>query len=294
MNRNLIINNRYVIDKRIGKGSFGDVYLGFDQQDQNPVAIKVEKDEGQKTVVLSHEYAVYQTIHENSFLIPKVYWFGKVDQYYIMIMQNLGQSLDHLFDRCNKKFSLKTVLMIGIQIFDIIRSLHENHYIHRDLKPDNFLMGRDNMSRYVYLIDFGLSKRYKNDDRMHIGAQTGKKIVGTARYSSINSHLGVELSRRDDLESLGYIMLYFLKGRLPWQDAQGITRDEKYTNICRIKQEHSIQHLCHELPDEFMYFLTHVRSLEFKERPNYVYLRSLLTNLMEKSGYKFDYRYDWI
>lgn len=287
----IIIANQYEIHKKIGKGSFGDVYIGYDTQDNKLVAIKLEHQKHK--VILSHEYSVYKAIeHGNNICIPRVYWFGKEGDYYVMVMQYLGNSIEYLFNLCNRKFSLKTVLMAGIQILDSLKLLHDNNFVHRDLKPDNFLIGINNMRKYIYLIDFGLAKKYKKD-KIHIAEQTGKKLVGTARYASINSHRGTELSRRDDMESLGYILIYFLKGRLPWQSMDGRTRDEKYENIHKCKEETTIEELCRETPREIYYYMKYVRSLGFRDKPNYKYMRSLLTKIMISNRFQFDYCYDW-
>lgn len=286
----LMINNQYSINRKIGKGSYGDVYIGYDKDNKRLVAIKLE----QTNDNLSHEYGVYKSIGKTDNLcIPQIYWFGKVDNYYVMVMQFLGNSLEYLLNLCHRKFSLKTSLMATIQMFDSIKLLHNNDFVHRDLKPDNFLIGINNMRHYVYIIDFGMSKRYKNANRVHISVKTGKKLIGTARYASVNSHLGIELSRRDDLESLGYILIYFLNGKLPWQNLPGKTRDEKYQSIGQYKQTITLQELCKDLPKEIYFYMKYVKSLDFKEKPNYGFLRSLLTNLMKSNGYNFDYQYDW-
>ena len=155
--------------------------------------------------------------------IPKIYYFGKVDNhpYNALIMDMLGPSLEKLFNICGRKFSLKTVSMLADQMLSRLEFIHDTGYLHRDLKPDNFLMGMYASERVVYTVDLGLGKSYMmtTDDgqRKHIPYQDGKTLTGTARYASVNTHLGVEQSRRDDLESLGYIFMYFLRGRLPWQ-----------------------------------------------------------------------------
>ena len=149
--------------------------------------------------------------------IPSVQWFGVEGDYNCMIMDLLGPSLEDLFTFCKRKFSLKTVLMLGEQMVSRLEFLHNNHFIHRDMKPDNFLVGINKKQHLLYMIDYGLAKRYRDPKTGdHIPYRDGKSLTGTARYASVNTHLGIEQSRRDDLESICYILIYFLKGTLPW------------------------------------------------------------------------------
>jgi len=292
MSIEILINNQYVINKKVGKGSFGQVHLGHDKHTNNLVAIKLENKENKN--MLQHEYNVYKQVHDGKHRIPEIFWYGEQDEFRIIVMEYLGDSLEALFNKCNRVFSLKTTLMIGLQIFDLIEHLHKCNYIHRDLKPENFLIGINNNRYYIYMIDFGLAKPFKNNERVHMKMNTGKKLVGTARYASINSHNGIEISRRDDLESLIYLLIYFLKGSLPWQGLPGRTREEKYEIIKQRKISTTNEALCMSLPIEFLYFLNHVKSLQFKEKPKYKYLRELLTGLMTKMHYTMDHNYDWV
>lgn len=287
----ILVGGKYVISQKVGKGSFGDVHLGFNRETREPVALKLEHQS--KKVMLEHENNVYQAIRPGAH-IPKIYWYGTEGEFRVMVMEYLGDSLEALFNKCNRCFTLKTTLMIGLQIFDLLEHIHRCGYVHRDLKPENFLIGTAANRQYIYMIDFGLTKRYKNEQNVHTKMSTGKKLVGTARYASINSHNGIELSRRDDLESLLYLMVYFMKGCLPWQGLPGRTREEKYEIIKQRKISTTPRALCANMPIEFVYFLDHVRSLEFKEKPNYKYLRSLLTTLFDSNSYHMDYLYDWV
>jgi serine/threonine protein kinase len=149
--------------------------------------------------------------------IPQVHWFGVEGDYNAMVMDLLGPSLEDLFVFCKRKFSLKSVLMIGDQMIQRIEFLHNNHFIHRDMKPDNFLVGINKKANLVYMIDYGLAKRFRDPKTgEHIPYRDNKSLTGTARYASVNTHLGIEQARRDDLESIGFILIYFLKGTLPW------------------------------------------------------------------------------
>lgn len=293
-----LINERYTMDKCIGKGSFGEVYIGVDKVNKHLVALKVA--DSTKKNILRHEYLIYQDLQNCNKsstkppLIPNIYWFGDHGDQSIMVMKYLGNSLEYLqHTYCSGKFGLKTALTVSLQVFDLLMRLHSCGYIHRDIKPDNFLIGIGPERSRIYLIDFGLAKRFKSESRVHIKLTENKKLTGTARYASINSHRRRELSRRDDLESLGYLMIYFIKGKLPWQGIPADTKEDKYEKIGDMKETYDLHRLCEGVPVEIYNFLAHVRSLDFKEKPNYHFLRSLLVNTFNRMGYNYDCHYDW-
>ena len=183
---------------------------------------------------------------------PKFVWFGQEGDYYIMAIELLGPSLEDLFVYCGRKLSLKTVLLIADQLVSRIQTFHEATYIHRDLKPENILIGMEENAQTLYLIDFGLAKRWKNPStNEHIPYRDKKSLTGTARYASANTHLGIEQSRRDDLEGAGYVILYLLKGELPWQGLRARNKDDKYRKIKECKVNTPIESLCHGYPEEF-------------------------------------------
>lgn len=296
MNEEIIFKNKYLLLDKLGKGSFGVVYKGLNKQTNEYVAIKVETVEDppkDRCLLLENEYKIYKQL-KNVKCVPKIYCFiTNYKNMKLLIMQLLGDSLETLFHNNGGHFSLKTVLMIGIQLIHTLEEIHASKLLHRDLKPENFLIGTDDKAKYIYMIDFGLAKPFKNEHNVHMKITTGKKLIGTSRYASINSHIGNDLSRRDDLESLCYILIYFFKGKLPWQGAPGETREVKYKNIGDIKQSIKVERLCSGMPEEFCYYLNYVKSLEFKEKPNYNYLLSLFINVMKREKYLFDYIYDW-
>lgn len=174
--------------------------------------------------------------------------------------------------------------------------MHKNNFIHRDMKPDNFVMGNGSKRSLVYLIDFGLSKRYKEAKTgEHIPYRDKKSLTGTARYASVNTHIGVEQSRRDDMESMCYILLYFLKGSLPWQGLPGgRNKNDKYDKIKEKKISTTIEQLTRNSPEEFSKYLQYVRNLNFEEKPDYNYLRGLFRGLMQRNGFEDDGQFDWI
>ncbi len=176
-----------------------------------------------------------------------------------------------------------------------IEYIHSKNLIHRDIKPDNFLIGAGKKQHQVFVIDFGLAKRYRDiKTGDHIPYRDGKSLTGTARYASVNTHIGIEQSRRDDLESLGYILMYFNKGNLPWQGLRAKNKQEKYDAIKEKKLTTSIEALCHGFPEEFASYLTACRKLQFDEKPDYGVLRKLFKDLFIRKGYEYDYIYDWL
>ena len=214
-----------------------------------------------------------------------VYYFGTQDNYNVMVMDLLGPSLEDLFNKCSRRFSLKTVLQIADQLLERVDTLHSRHLIHRDIKPANFVIGLGEQGANVYCVDFGLSKRYRHPKNLqHIPHRDGRSLTGTPRYASINNHLGIEQSRRDDLESIGYVLIYFLKGTLPWQGLKAKNAQKKYRLILEKKQQVSIAQLCQGCPSQFAEFLAYTRSLKFDAKPDFPYLRKLFRDLYHSQG----------
>jgi serine/threonine protein kinase len=166
-------------------------------------------------------------------------------------------------------------------MLDIIRYIHSFGYIHRDLKPDNFVVGYDN-SDDLFCIDFGLAKQYINvETGEHIPFSKSRRFVGTVRYASISAHEGLELSRRDDLESIGYILVYLFKGRLPWQKIREKDKKQRYKLIHKMKKEETVESLCKGMPREFVIFFNYIRTLSFDEKPHYTSLKNMFARLLD-------------
>jgi casein kinase 1 len=226
--------------------------------------------------------------------IPNVRWFGVEGDYNVLVMDLLGPSLEDLFNFCSRKLSLKTVLMLADQMINRVEFVHSKSFLHRDIKPDNFLMGLGRRANQVYIIDFGLAKKYRDTStHQHIPYRENKNLTGTARYASVNTHLGIEQSRRDDLESLGYVLMYFLRGSLPWQGLKAGTKKQKYEKISEKKVATSIEALCRGYPTEFASYFHYCRSLRFDDKPDYSYLKRLFRDLFIREGFQFDYVFDW-
>lgn len=289
----ILIHDTYILGKRLGKGSFGEVYMGKHKWTGRAVAIKLEPIET-RTRILEHEFRVYQDVYHPNSGISQCHYYGIEDDYSVLVIDLLGLSLGNLMDKCGGKFSLKTVLMMGDQLLTRLEYLHEQGYVHRDLKPDNMLIGKGHHQNQIFLIDFGLAKKYRNNNNgIHIPFKEGGKLVGTARYASVNSHLGYALSRRDDLISLGYILIYFAKGKLPWQKVRGKNKEEKYNNISKLKKGLGSQAICSGLAKEFELYLDYCHNLEFDQRPDYSYLRNILAKLFKQQQYVYDLNFDW-
>jgi casein kinase 1 len=284
-----VISDNYVIMRKIGSGSFGEVYLAQHKQSGGYVAAKVE--DRLKPARIINEYKIYKYLSKNGFKVglPKIYEFIQGPDFNFLFMQLLGPSLDDLFVKYNKKFKLETVFKLATQLLDLIESLHSANFIHRDVKPNNFLIGRDNKDQ-IYMIDPGLSKKYMVDG-VHMKYRDHRSLIGTARYASVNMHMGIEPSRRDDLESVGYMLIYFAKGSLPWQ---GLKKRKGVNNIEIIgeaKMCTGVNNLCDGLPECFADYVSYCRKLKFDERPDYGYLKSIFQKSAEEN--KIVPKFEW-
>ncbi|XP_045533436.1 casein kinase I-like isoform X2 [Pieris brassicae] len=291
-NADFLVAGKYRINRRIGGGSFGDIYLGINIGKGEEVAVKVESIKARHPQLL-YESRVYKML-QGGVGIPHIRWFGFERDHNILVMDLLGPSLEDLFNFCSRQFTIKTVLMLADQMLGRVEFIHCKCFIHRDIKPDNFLMGIGRHCNKLYMIDFGLAKKYRDlRTRSHISYREDKNLTGTARYASINAHLGIEQSRRDDMESLGYVLMYFNRGSLPWQGLKAITKKQKYERISEKKMSTPVEVLCKGFPAEFAMYLNYCRGLTFEESPDYMYLRQLFRILFRTMSYQYDYTFDW-
>ena len=290
----VIVAGKYQLLKKIGEGSFGKIFcvggkppttphqtpeggqyageggtLGCDGGSWGAApqhrAIKIMSME--HLPLFKNEVAMYEKLREIKG-IPTVYASGIEGKFNYIVMDLLEQSIEELRTDYGDQMSIKVVLHLAQQMLTIVEQIHAHGIVHRDLKPANFLLKKNAQQvSELYLIDFGLAKCFLDEKGRHCAIKTNEDIVGTTRYMSVNTHHGLTASRRDDLESLGYIMLFLYHGQLSWQ---------KHTSVVEIKQRldwHS------NTIGEFILFILYCRNLGFADKPNYDYLRGLLTNL---------------
>ncbi|KAF9526977.1 CK1/CK1/CK1-G protein kinase [Crepidotus variabilis] len=289
-----IVGVHYRVGKKIGEGSFGVIFEGTNLLNSSTVAIKFEPRKAEAPQ-LRDECRSYRIL-AGCTGIPQIYHFGQEGLHNILVIDLLGPSLEDLFDMCGRKFTIKTVCMAAKQMITRAQTIHEKNLIYRDIKPDNFLIGRPGTkgSNIIHVVDFGMAKQYRDPKtKQHIPYRERKSLSGTARYMSINTHLGREQSRRDDLESLGHVFMYFLRGSLPWQGLKAATNKQKYEKIGEKKQTTPIKELCEGFPEEFGIYLNYVRKLGFEETPDYDFLRELFTKVMRSNGDVDDGIFDW-
>ena len=287
-----LILGKYRLKDQIGEGSFGMIYRA--ESESGLYAVKFEKKRPNKRSLLESESKIMSYLKGPG--IPKIYSYSIYNDYNVMVMQLLGKNLNSLLNKTEeKRLSLKTICMLGIKMIRILEYIHDKHIIHRDIKPDNFTMDYEK-GTMLYLLDFGLAKQYRSSKTLeHYPMKKNKKLTGTARYASINALRGNDQSRRDDLESIGYVLIYLLKGVLPWQGIDAKTKEEKYAKILYKKEITPPEELCNGYPDELVNYLKYTKNLEYEEDPKYDYLIELFEKIIKIDLKEMiDYRYDWI
>ena len=285
-----LIFSKYKLIKKLGEGSFGKVYKA--EYNSKYYAIKFEIREGGQDL-LKNEATIMSYLKGNPH-IPKAYSYGFSGNYNIFVLQLLAKSLEDIFNE-RQKFSLKTGAMLAYQMIEVLKYIHSKHIIHRDIKPDNFVLGSDEFNAYLYLVDFGLAKKYRSSKTLKQNPyMKKKKLAGTARYASIHAMEEMEQSRRDDLEAVSYVIMYFIRGNLPWQGLKLKSNEDRYQKILEKKKEISTEELCSEYPKVFYEFVKYAKGLKYSEEPKYDELKKNFVDwVVNQKKEKFDYIYDW-
>lgn len=282
---------RFKLDKKLGAGGAGELWLADDTKTKEKVAVKMENATA-KDPQLAKEYKLYK-IFQGVPGVATIRFYGKERQFNIMVMDLLDKNLETLFRLVGKRFSLKTTCMCALQNIETVKAIHAKGYIHRDIKPENFMSGTGKKKDKIFIIDFGIAVPYLDPKGNHKAFGKSKSLMGTARYASINIHLGNETSRRDDMETLGYVLIYFVRGDLPWQGIEAPTLKERFEKLAKAKQSTTLEQLCKGLPPEFLAYMKYVRGLKFEQAPDYKYCTALFNSLMDAYGYEMDGEFDW-
>jgi serine/threonine protein kinase len=259
--------DNYIMFQKLGSGTYGNIFRGMQLHDNKPVAIKVEDE----AFLLEKEYMVYvylwKYIQENKAItlnIPKVFKFSKVNNKSYMVLEELTYSLDYLYIGLNHTFSFSMLIWLTVKGLEQLRELHTLGIIHRDLKPDNFGIKKGKL----YLFDFGLANQFISSSGNHVEEKQRYPLIGTLRYASINTHKGYEQSRRDDLESFWYMLMFFFTGSLPWAHITSKSKDKNEETL-RYKECLNIDSFCKDVPIEYSRFYKYIRELGFTEKPDY-------------------------
>ena len=313
--RQHIVGIHYALGPKIGEGSFGVIFEGenlLNKDAHEPVAIKFEP-RNSDAPQLRDEFRAYRILNDCRG-IPHAYYYGQEGMHNVLVIDLLGPSLEDLFEWCGRKFSIKTTCLLARQMIGRVKEIHQHDLIYRDIKPDNFLIAQFQLNsgdprtrciaqsangdpNLIYMVDFGMAKQYRDPrTKQHIPYRERKSLSGTARYMSINTHFGREQSRRDDLESLGHVFFYFLRGSLPWQGLKAANNKLKYEKIGLTKQKLDPSDLLLNgtIPPQFATYLKYVRALKFEEEPDYDYLIGLMEDVMDCMGIVDDGHYDWM
>ncbi|KAG1902198.1 kinase-like protein [Suillus fuscotomentosus] len=268
------VDGRFRLGDILGSGLYGIVYRAQNIINDDDLAIKLEPLINNVSS-LEHEYCILKHL-EGGAGIPCTVWFGREATFHALVLDLLGPSLHDLFIMHNRKFSLHTILNFGDQLLSSLEHIHSHNYVHGDIKPQNVLVGRGDLEQTIFIVNFGVAKEYWNTTaQAHMPFRHGGHLTGTPVFASINNHLGVVPGRRDDLESLIYMLIYFLHGSLPW-----FTSDHEKlptSSILARKVDTTIEDLCLGIPPEITTMLIYSCNLAFSEDPDYNYLRSLLS-----------------
>ena len=287
-----ILFKKYKVKRKISQIDFKKVYLGKKIIDNELVAIKVEK-KNIPNPSLESEAFILTNIKGPG--IPKFITYGHTKSFRVLVMSLLGPNLEEIFLKKQKRFSLQEICMIAIQVLERIQLVHSHYFIHRNIKPDNFVIGKEDPN-IIYLIDFALCKKYRSSKtKKHIKFNITGRFCGTLSFSSANALRGGEQSRKDDLISIGYMIIYFLRNKLPWQAFKGKNNIERYIKTYKLKREIKPEILCSFLPKEMTEYMEYVQSLGFEREPDYKYLQKLFESILHRLNPNPEkFKFSWI
>ena len=278
LEENKIIFKKYIPIKKIDNGAFGSIYSVVRKTDKKLFAMKTEKINTPQKMLESEAFYLYNL--QGGLGFPKLITFGHTKKFNILIETLLDKSLYKLFVQNKTKCNIIDVCLIGIQILDRLEFIHSKDLIYRDIKPENFLIGIDDPN-VIYIVDFGLCKKYRSSKTgRHILPKTTGKFNGTLIYASPNVVKGKESSRRDDLISLGYMLIYLFKRKLPWEASFKDLDKSKYFELIYLKETDGCNELFKNIPKEFTEYIKYTKNLKFEENPDYSYLRSLFNKVL--------------
>ncbi|OMJ66794.1 hypothetical protein SteCoe_36236 [Stentor coeruleus] len=270
MQEGTLFMDKYFIEGLLGSGGFGSVHKTVEVKSKRTFAIKVDK---KRRGNVKQEAEILQELQGGEG-IPKIYEVGETEEFTYMVMELLGSSLSKLQKQQGGRFSVDTIITVLIQALNRLEYIHSFGIVHRDLKPQQFLLGNQNI---LFLVDYGLARRFMSMGT-HIPYQSNCSRAGNSTYASLSNHLGIHQTRRDDIESLSYMAVSLMNGRLPWQQTVKLNSSTKWNNVYQIKSTIPLQELCQQCPKEFLSFIRYARALDFHEEPDYEYLRHMLGN----------------
>ena len=286
-----LIFGKYSIKYLISKGSFGEVYLGTNVLNNKDYAIKMERTSKGESLLKEEAYVLLFLKGPG---LPNVITFGISGRYHILIENLLGKSIYNIWLEKEKKFNIKDTCMFAIQALERVEYVHSTNYLHTDIKPGTFLVGNPDQSQ-IYLIDFGNARKYRSSRTgKHLPFSRNYKIYGTTIFLSLNVLKGIEQTRKDELESLGLVIIYLYKGYLPWSNYKFKDIFQALEKIKAIKENLSMKQLCHGLPIEMFEYMNYIKNMNFEDTPDYRYLQSLFLNILKKIGEKNDLFFSWV
>lgn len=283
----IFIGQHFKVLRKLSQTVFSSIYLAEDTRDSSKIVLKLESKRS-KIKQLRDEYKFYKKF-KDYFGFPRMVYYGRESDYQVLGIEKFDNNLEELLTRCHRRFSMKTVLLLADQMISRVEIMHKRGYVHKDLKPENFMI----RGQVLYLIDFGTVKRYRDASWRHIPATRDAPFVGSTRFSSIRSLRNYESSRRDDMEAIGYILMYFLRGSLPWIGIVGRHFQDQADKIATMKEKVTPLTLCRGVPSEFMRYFEKVMRLNHEEEPDYAGYRKMFRELGLRENICYDFKYDW-